>query len=307
MQGDITDKVYEEVTSLFTTPSAMGSFIILILSFIAAYYLSKLLAAVIVRIAQAVAVRSDSATSEEKLVKLRQVETYLSVTVAMIRVVVVLVVGYLTWSIIARDENTAIATIGASAVFVVLASGTVGPLLRDITSGATMIIERWFTVGDFIRLEPFSDLGGVVERITLRSTKVRSLNGEVVWVHNQHIQAVRVTPKGVRTLEVDVFVRDLAAGRVLVQRAGGAIPSGTMTMVSKIKIISEEQWGDRLWVLTVQGQTPPGREWLIDDYFVSTVKELDAENDTHILARKPLVRFADSAAERSFKRAVRSK
>ncbi len=308
MEADIIDKLAGEAIDFFAKPNPMRSLVIVIISLTVAYFMSKLLAAAIVKLAQFVSVRSDIASSEEKLVRLRQVETYLSVTVAMIRVLVVLVVGYLTWQVLDSNKGNAssIAAIGAGTIFVVLASGTVGPLLRDITAGATMIIERWFTVGDFIRLEPFGELGGVVERITLRSTRIRSLNGEVVWVHNQHIQAVRVTPRGVRTLEVDVFVRDLSAGKVLVKRAAGAIPSGTLTVVHKIKIIREEQWGERLWVLTVQGQTPPGREWLIEDYFVSTIKELDEANDKHILARKPLVRFADRDAERSFRRAVRS-
>jgi hypothetical protein len=108
------------------------------------------------------------------------------------------------------------AAIGASAFFVVIAGQTLGTLLRDITAGATMIIERWFHVGDYIKIEPFWDVKGVVERFTLRSTRIRSLSGEIIIVHNQKIDAVHVTPNGVRTMAVEIFVKDKQKGEALV-------------------------------------------------------------------------------------------
>lgn len=81
-------------------------------------------------------------------------------------------------------------------------------MLRDLTAGTAMIAEQWFNVGDYIRVEPFIDVGGVVERATLRSTKLRSLNGEIIWLHNQHIHGIKVTPRGIRTMAVDIFVND---------------------------------------------------------------------------------------------------
>ena len=55
-----------------------------------------------------------------------------------------------------------------------------GPLLRDITTGSVMIAERWYGVGDYIIAEPFLNIQGVVEQVSLRSTKLRGLSGEVV-------------------------------------------------------------------------------------------------------------------------------
>lgn len=296
----------EELWNKVIHPGVLQSVLILAASVIIAYWLSRFIAKLIVRIAQSIAVRADTASDDEKHIQYRRVETYLSVTIALVRVSIVAIVAYIAWRLLSPDDSTSAVALGASAFILVIASATLGPVLRDTTAGSTMIVERWFHVGDFIRVEPFLELGGVVERMTLRSTRLRSLNGEVIWLHNQHIQGVRVTPHGVRTIAVDVFVNNKEHGEKLVDKAIQTIPTGTMTVTKKLRITRQEQWGDKLWLLTVEGQTPPGREWLIEDFFVGSLKELDEkERDAKVLARKPLVRMNDAAAERSFRRAVR--
>lgn len=274
-----------------------------------AYWLSRFLAKGIVRVAQLIAVRSDNASDEVKAIQLRRVETYLSITIAVIRVFVVVIVSFIAWRVVSPSSDTRVAgsaaAIGASAVFIVLAGATIGMILRDITAGATMIVEKWFLVGDYIRVEPFLDVGGVVERMTLRSTRLRSLNGEVIWLHNQHIQGVRVTPHGVRTIAVDILVNDEIRGRKLIEKVIDMIPTGTMTVARKLKIVRSAQWGEGLWIYTVRGQTPPGREWLIEKFFVDALSAADEKSKTKVVAYDPIVRYEDPAAERSFKRAVR--
>jgi hypothetical protein len=142
--------------------------------------------------------------------------------------------------------------------------------------------------------------------MTLRSTKLRSLSGEVVWVHNQYMQAVKVTPSGLRTVAVDVFVNNQRVGQTIIEKAIATMPIGTMKVVTKPEVIRSEKWGEYLWLFTVVGETPPGREWLMENYFVESLRELDDQRrGPQTLVRPPLVRFADPAAERSFKRAVK--
>lgn len=298
------ERANREINDFINHPNAMQSFIILIIAIIVAYLLSNLVAKAIVKIGQMISVRAENEASESRIFRLRQVETYLSITVAAVRMFVVLIIAYFTWTILSPASSPSIAAIGASAIFVVIAGSTINPLLRDITAGATMIIEGWFRVGDYVMLDPFPELSGVVERITLRSTQIRTIKGEVVWVHNQFIQGARVTPRGLRTMAIDIFVNNQEKGRDLVNRVIEALPHNPLTIVNKMGIKSEEQWGEKLWVMTVIGQTPPGREWLMEEYFVDAINELDEEQKTQVLARKPLVRYADPAANRSFRRAV---
>jgi len=312
MDDDLVSRASQELSDFFMQANPYRSLLILIAAIIVSYWLSRFIAQLIILIAQRVATRSDNESNALKAIRLRQVETYLGVTVAAVRVVVVAIVAYIVWRILSPEGSAAIsnsgaAAIGASAIFIVIAGQTVGPLLRDITAGATIIIERWFTVGDYIKVEPFLDVTGVVERLTLRSTKLRSLSGEIIWIHNQKIDAVQVTPNGVRTMAVDVLVNNKEYGEMLIKNAIAMLPTGPMTVAGKLKIVEIAQWSDDLWMMTIQGKTVPGREWLIERYFISTLEKNNSKmlKKNRPLVAEPLVRYADPDTERKFRRAVR--
>lgn len=303
---DAANSLLQEFSEFFTHPNALRSVLILLAALLLAYWFSKFIALGIIRIAQFVAVSSDMTDNIERQIRLRRVETYLSVAIALVRALIVGVVAFYMWKILSPTATTSTAAIGASAFFIVLAGGTIGMILRDITAGAAMIIENWFHVGDYIRVEPFLDVSGVVERMTLRSTKLRSMNGEVIWLHNQHIHGVKVTPRGYRTIAVDIFVNNQNVGKNLIEKAIETVPVGTMKVLKKPRISRSEQWGDKLYWYTVVGEMPPGREWLMENYFIDSLLELDSRRKgPKTFVRPPIARYADDAAEKSFKRAVR--
>lgn len=300
----------KELTEFFAEPNAYRSILILLAAIVVAYIASRFLAQAIIYVAQRVATHSDSMSDEVKAVRLRQVETYLSITVALVRTAVVIVVAYIVWRLLSPLSNSGIAAIGASAFFIVFAGQTVGMILRDVTAGVVMITEQWFHVGDYVKVEPFIDTSGVVERFTLRSTKIRTLSGEVIWFHNQQIQAVHVVPKGVRTYTVDVFTRDAEVAKTHLQEVIDALSANASLVQNPFKISTIEPWGNKLWRIEIKGQTAPGREWLIESFFVNAIKEVDEDAEKKadkIFAYEPIVRFTDPVAERKFRRAIRAK
>ncbi len=307
---DVIHEATNDIVDFFSSPNAYRSVLLMIVSIAVAYFASKYLARLIIFIAQKVALRSEQVPDDAVAIRLRQIETYLSVTVAIVRAAVVAVVAYVVWRLWSPVSSSGAAAIGASAFFIVFAGQTLGMVLRDITAGVIMITEQWFHVGDYIKIEPFIDLSGVVERFTLRSTKLRTLSGEVVWVHNQQIQAVHVTPNGVRTLAVDLFTRDIDRAKTELQELIRMMPTGDSLLPKSLKIKKSEQWGADVWRIVVVGQTAPGREWLIENFFVNAIKEIDADKKNRkdrIFMYEPLARHADPAAEKKFKRAMRIK
>ncbi len=307
------ERIYNEFAELIVKPNAFRSVLILIASMVIAYWISRFFAQAIVRIAQKVSDRSEKESDDQRVLRYQQVETYLSMTVAFVRVAVVMIVGYITWRLISpvaagSQASNSLAAIGAGTMFVVIAGRTLGIVLQDLTAGATMITEGWFHVGDYVKLEPFMDVAGIVERFTLRSTRIRSLNGEIIWVHNQNIIGAHITPKGVRTQEVEIFLRDAVRGKAAVGAIIKAMPKGKMMLPRPLRIVREEKWGEGETHMTVVGQTPPGREWLIDDYFMQAIRDIDPEDVKpvdRILARPPMVHMADPDANRKFQRSVR--
>jgi small-conductance mechanosensitive channel len=299
----------EVVNDIFQKATTSRSIATLVVVFGVAYIVSTLGAKLIVKLAQAIAVRSDTASTEERNIRLRRVETYLSVGIAIMRAVIIGAAAYVAFTIILPEQGALVTTIGAGTFFIVIANATVAPLLRDLTSGAVMIIERWFSVGDFVRVEPFIEVGGVVERVTLRSTKLRDLNGETIWLHNQYIQGVKVTPHGVRTMAVDVFVRKPEAAEEILNDVAKTLPTGPTMLVRPLVIHEKEKLADNLWRITMMAHTAPGREWLIQDFLAPAIKDADAARDgkekERIIIYGPLVYYADELAEKRFRRAVR--
>lgn len=300
------------LTDFFVHPNPLRSVIILFLSIVIAFWLSKIVANIIIIIAQKVAVRSDNESNTLKSIKLRQVETYLGVTVAAVRALIVIIVSYIAWRLLSPEGSEQLggsgaAAIGASAAFIVIGGQTVGTILRDITAGATMIAEQWFKVGDHVKIEPFWDMSGVVERMTLRSTKVRRLSGEVVWIHNQQIAAVHVLPNGVRSMTVNIFVNDKAEGEKLVKSVLSKLPVGPLMLAQPMKLRKIDTWGEDLWLISVDGKTIPGREWLIEQHFVSALMKKNGKTSSKntIITEDPIVIFDDPETSKRFRRAIR--
>ncbi len=299
--------VFQEVSKFFGQKNAFSIVLLFIGIILLAFFLSRYVARMIIKLAQLVATRSDNASGEQNIIRLRQVETYLSVAVAIVRVSIVVITTYIAWRILSPTDNpSGIAAIGASALFVVFAGQTLGMLLRDITAGAVMITEQWFSVGDYIQVEPFDKLSGVVERFNLRSTRIRSLSGEVVWVNNQHIQAVHVTPRGVRTMAVDVFSRNEDKAKAELEKIITTIPTGPMLLVNPLRMARVEKWNNGTTRFTIVGQTAPGREWLIQEFLVNAIVELDEgfKPGDRLFVYKPFARFADDEAAKKFQRAA---
>lgn len=312
MNQEQTASFFKDVAELFTKSDAFRMVLILITALILSYWLSRFLAQAIVRVAQIVALRSDNESNDLRATRLRQTETYLSIATAIVRALVVLVVGYITWRLLSpfassNSATNSIAAIGAGTFFALIAGQTIGIVLRDLTAGAVMITEGWYKIGDFIKIEPFGEVEGVVERFTLRSTRLRALNGEIIHVNNQSIASVHVTPRGLRTIAVDVFVRDKELGTTAIRKLIAAIPKGKTMLARPLRITKTEEWGENRWRITVVGQTAPGREWLIEKFFVEALVDLDdgKEGRDRLLVLPPMPRNADETADKRFRRAVR--
>jgi small conductance mechanosensitive channel len=76
-------------------------------------------------------------------------------------------------------------------------------LVKDVISGFFILFEDQYGVGDIVKI---GDLSGVVERMTLRATVLRNLEGQVHVIPNGNIQTVTVMTKEWARAVVDVTV-----------------------------------------------------------------------------------------------------
>ena len=155
--------------------------------------------------------------------------------------------------------------IAGASLLVLLLGFALQRFLIDILSGIFMQFEGWFAIGDSVVIEP-SGLAGIVEETSLRSTKLRSLAGDVIYVNNSQISAVRVLPRGVREVSIELVVRDENEGRRLFDDAARVMPVGPTQFVRAPWIESVERLDEELVLLRARAAVAPGREWLADGF-----------------------------------------
>ncbi len=82
--------------------------------------------------------------------------------------------------------STLVAGLGIAGVAVALA---VQEVLKDLLASLSIVVDKPFMVGDFL---VFGDKMGTVERIGLKSTRIRSLTGEQIIVSNADLLRERI-------------------------------------------------------------------------------------------------------------------
>jgi len=70
------------------------------------------------------------------------------------------------------------------------------PLISDYLAGISFIFEDTFAVGEKIELPGIHPVEGVIETITLRTTSIRAVSGELYVVPNGEIRTVRNFSRG---------------------------------------------------------------------------------------------------------------
>ena len=140
--------IIDEIKQIVLSPHSFRSVFILIMSLLVAYWLSRFLAKGLIFIAQRIASRSDKESDEARAMRLRQTETYLSMFIAIVRALVVIVVGYIAWILLSPTAGnnssgaSGLAAIGVGAMFALIAGQTIGIILCDLTAGASAEIGR---------------------------------------------------------------------------------------------------------------------------------------------------------------------
>jgi small conductance mechanosensitive channel len=242
-------------------------------------------------------VNPDGATTGV-IVGLKRRETLVSLVQSSVRYV-----AYVLATLFAVTQVAGVGGSGAIAgasLLVLLLGFALQRFLIDILSGIFMQFEGWFAIGDSVVIEP-SKLTGIVEETSLRSTKLRTVGGDVIYVNNSQVQAVRVLPRGVREVSIELVVRDEAEGRRLVENAARVMPVGPTQFIRAPWIESAEQLDDELVLIRARAAVAPGREWLADGFLANVLRERAAAG---LIVHGPVIIEIDDLAQRRFARAT---
>jgi small-conductance mechanosensitive channel len=242
--------------------------------------------------------RTPSGDLSDKIVELKRRETSVAVIRTGIAYIAFATALVLTAAQLTGGFDRLTAVAGASFILI-LVGFSAQRMLMDIIAGFNMFVEHWYSVGDTIAI-PMLEVQGIVEDLSLRRTKLRSLDGEVINIHNSQIAAVRVLPGGVKEFDVELVASNREAAELLVEHVGAILPEGPTTFIRRPVIHQVDDLAPGLVRLRMRTAVAPGREWLVHGFYTDLLKE---RADKHLIVHGPVVLTVDDKVERSFARA----
>ena len=196
------------------------------------------------------------------------------------------------------DIRPLLASVGAAGLAFSLGAQT---LIKDLIGGALVLIENQYGIGDVIQVQ---DVSGAVERLTLRTTWVRDISGELHIIPNGEVRIVSNVTRGWSRALVDVGVayeEDL--DRVLqvleaVAQTFAQDPEFASHLIGSPQVLGPLDLGDWAMTVRVMVKTQPGKHWEITRVLKKRIlAACERENITLPYPRQEmLVRTSDANA-----------
>jgi small-conductance mechanosensitive channel len=184
---------------------------------------------------------------------------------------------------------TALGTIGLNLAPLIAGAGVLGVaigfgaqgIVKDFLSGVIMLVEDQFGVGDVIDAGAAS---GVVEEVSLRTTRIRDVNGTVWHIPNGSISRVGNMTQGWSRMLIDVDVayetdvdRAIELLRGILDRFQERDDVRERLLGEPMEVWGVHALGDSSVAIRVVAKTVPGQQWALGRLFRQVVKrELDA-------------------------------
>ncbi len=161
------------------------------------------------------------------------------------------------------DVTPVLASVGVIGLALSLGAQT---LIKDVLGGLFVLIENQYAVGDVIQI---GDVSGEVERITLRSTSIRDLDGTLHLVPNGEVRIVSNLTREWSRATVDFGVayeenleRVIAVLEAFADDLAADDEVGPL-LLDPPEIIGPVSLEDSAVMVRVMAKTTPGAQWTV--------------------------------------------
>lgn len=262
-----------------------------LVAILSAILLSRILKWVVVRLERS------HPDEERELERLRRGETAVALIATAIPYVAAIAVIIAIASIFLPRTATAF---GGSALVLVLVGFGAQRFLMDVIAGTLIAFERWYGVGDFVRIEP-SQMSGIVEQFGFRTTVIRSLNGDRTYIPNSQIVAATRSPRGYRRYSIELLTSDPEEARRAIEGVGRRAPVGQARFLRAPHVVEERELNEGTWLVRGQADVAPTMEWLAEGLLVGALK---AQLGSDSLLAEPIVYTLDEGTLSRYERRV---
>jgi moderate conductance mechanosensitive channel len=234
---------------------------------------------------------------ERELARLRRRETAL----VLVATAIPYITGIIVLVVIADFfVPLSTAALGGTAFVTIIVGFAAQRFLMDIVAGTLIVFERWYAVGDFVMVEPIKT-SGLVEQFSLRTTVLRSLNGDRAYVPNSQIIAAIRSPRGYRSYRIELITNDPDEARRAVDAAGRRAPAGEARFLRPPHVIEVRELGEDAWLVRGRADVAPTMEGLAEDYLRTAIKHQMRED---ALLTEPIIYTLDEGTLTRYERRV---
>lgn len=234
-----------------------------------AWLLARLLSKILLRWERRMEALGDQAQAERQ----RRARTLIGIAHGFALAGILLMVVLLILPELGLDVAPLMA--GAGIVGLILGLGA-QTLIKDFLGGLFILLEEQFYVGDVVRI---GEISGTVERITLRATYVRDLEGRLHLIPNGEIRIVANHSKGWSRAVVDIEVdcgedigRVMATLEEACQALAADVTAGPL-LLEPPAVIGVEGLTDTAVRLRVMARTRAGQHWDVARLLRRQIKE----------------------------------
>jgi moderate conductance mechanosensitive channel len=216
------------------------------------------------------------------LARIKRQDTAITLIRNALRYVTFSIVALFVVGIFLRDTLPTVA--GASILAAIVGFGA-RDFLRDIIAGFFILFEGQYNVGDFIEVEP-TKISGLVEEFGLRTTKVRALSGEIIYIPNGSLTAVTNYVSGQQRFTIEVQLKDEEAEKRVLEE----VKEGHGLYLAPPHLVGRDETPEGGPRLRLSASVLPSTAWLIEENLVERIKAAAGEDG---LAAEPLVYKVD--------------
>ncbi len=193
----------------------------------------------------------------------RKLQTLAPLAQTSVKLLVVLVGALLILQLVGVETGPLLAGVGIFGLAVGFAAQS---LIKDVINGLFILTEGSVGAGDVVDV---GGVTGVVEKVTLRSVRIRDLGGNVHFVPNSTIEQVENKTKDYSRYVLDVGVAyredtdDVVAVMREVDEALRQDPQFRWDMLEPIEILGVDRFEDSAVIVRARLKTRPSRQWSI--------------------------------------------
>lgn len=170
----------------------------------------------------------------------------------------------------------------ASAGLIGVVAGIGGQsLIKDCLSGLFIILENQLRVDDIVTIAtPTATVSGLVEEVTIRTTRLRDLDGNLHILTNGSIGVITNMSYKFAQVNVDVNISydtDIDLVEDLIKQAGAATAKNEKfknDVLEPIELLRVDKLGDSTVTLKALGKVKPGSQWEVAGDFRRQLKKL---------------------------------